>query len=88
MNHPVITFSRQLDDYHEPIKLRLITSWRLVPFSTSTLWQKNRRSKFPAPVNVSKSITAWRVGQMRQWLIDSARFQQARQKPLLPPESP
>jgi predicted DNA-binding transcriptional regulator AlpA len=84
MTHAVITLSRQLDDYPEPIRLRLITAWRLVPFSTSTFWRKNRRGKFPAPVKVSKSITAWRVGQMRQWLIDPARFQQARQKPLLP----
>ena len=83
MTHPAIAFSRQLVGYPEPIRLRLITVWRLVPFSTSTLWRKNRRGEFPAPVKVSMSITAWRVGQMRQWPIDPARFQQTRQKPLL-----
>ena len=86
MTHPVITFSRQLDDYPESIRPRLITAWRLEPFSTSTIWRKNIRGKFPAPVNISKSITVWRVGQIRQWLIDPARFQQALQKPL-PPRS-
>ncbi len=84
MTHPAIIFSRQLVGYPEPIRLRLITVWRLVPFSTSTLCRKNRRGTFPARVNVSMSITAWRVGQIRQWLIDPGRFQQARQKSLLP----
>jgi predicted DNA-binding transcriptional regulator AlpA len=88
MTHAAITFSRHLDSYPEPIRLRLFTAWRLIPFSTATIFRKNRLCKFPAPVNISKSITAWRVGQMRQWLIDPARFQQALQKPLLPPESP
>jgi hypothetical protein len=83
MTHPTITFSRHLDDYPEAIRLRLITAWRLVPLSTSILWRKNRRGKFTTTVNVSKPITAWQLGQMRQWLIDPARFQQARQKPLL-----
>lgn len=83
MTHAAITFSRQLNDYPESIRLRLTTAWRLEPFSTSTIWRINIRGKFSAPVNISKSITAWRVGQMRQWLIDPARFQQALQKPLL-----
>jgi predicted DNA-binding transcriptional regulator AlpA len=84
MTHPTITFLRHLDSYHEAIRHRLITAWRLLSCSTSTLWRKNRQDKFPASVKVPKSITAWRVGQMRQWLIDPARFQQALQKPLLP----
>jgi prophage regulatory protein len=83
MTHPAITLLRHLDGYPEAIRLRLIIAWRLVPFGTSTLWRRNRRGKFPAPVKVAKSITAWRVGQMRQWLIDPVRFQQARQEPLL-----
>jgi predicted DNA-binding transcriptional regulator AlpA len=84
MNHPAITLLRHLDGYPEAIRLRLITAWCLEPLSTSTPWRRNRRGKFPAPAIVSKSITAWRVRQMRQWLIDLARFHQARQKPLLP----
>lgn len=84
MTHAAMTFSRNLHCYPEPIRFRLFTAWSLIPFSTATIFRKNRRFKFPAPVNISKSITAWRVGQMRQWLIDPARFQQALQKPLLP----
>lgn len=83
MIHAAITFSHHPYGYSEPIRLRLTTAWRLEPFSTSTILRINIRGKFPAPVNISKSITAWRVGQMRQWLIDPARFQQALQKPLL-----
>lgn len=83
MTHPGITFARQLVGYSELIRLRLITAWRLMPFSASTFWRKNRRGKFPLRVKVFMSITAWRVGRMRQWLIDPGRFQQARQKPLL-----
>jgi hypothetical protein len=84
MTYTAITLLRHLDGYPEGISHRLITAWRVLSFSTSTIWRKNIRGKLPAPVNISKSITAWRVGQMRQRLIDPARFQQARQKPLLP----
>ncbi len=84
MIHGAITFLHHLYGYSEPIKLRLITAWRLVPFSTSTLWRKIRRGEFPVPVKVSDLITARRVGQMRQWLKDPARYQQAQHEPLLP----
>lgn len=84
MTQPAITLSRHLDGDPGAIRLRLITAWCLVPLCASTPRRRNRRGKFSAPVIVSKSITAWRVGQMRQWLKDSARYQQAQHEPLLP----
>lgn len=58
------------------IRLHVLISWRLVPFSTSTLWRRVKNGQFPAPIKVSESITAWRMGNVRQWLKDPARYQQ------------
>ena len=40
----------------------------VAPFSSSTLWRKVKSKEFPAPIKVSPQITAWRVGDIRQWL--------------------
>jgi prophage regulatory protein len=39
-----------------------------VPFSAPTLWRKVKNNTFPAPVKLSDRVTAWRVGDVRQWL--------------------
>jgi prophage regulatory protein len=59
------------------IRLFTLMAWRLVPFSPSTLWRKCHRGEFPPPVRVSAGITAWRVGDIRQWLRDPERFKAA-----------
>ena len=41
----------------------------LLPFSKSTLWRHIRAGSFPAPVKLSERVTAWRVGDVRQWLL-------------------
>lgn len=41
----------------------------LLPFSKSTLWRHVRAGTFPAPVKLSERVTAWRVGDVRQWLL-------------------
>ena len=64
------------------IRLRLITTWRLLPFSTSTLWRKVKRGEFPEPIKISESISAWRVGQIRHWLKDPSQYQKPRHEPL------
>jgi predicted DNA-binding transcriptional regulator AlpA len=46
----------------------------LVPFSASTLWRKCRLQQFPAPCKISGGITAWRLGDIRQWLADPAGY--------------
>jgi len=40
----------------------------LVPFSGMTLWRKVKDGSFPAPVQLSERIPAWRVGDVREWL--------------------
>jgi prophage regulatory protein len=59
------------------IRLYLLFAWGLIPFSASTLWRKCRSGAFPPPVRVSAGITAWRVGDIRQWLKDPQRFRAA-----------
>lgn len=39
-----------------------------VPFSAPTLWRKVKAKTFPAPVKLSERVTAWRVGDVRDWL--------------------
>lgn len=40
----------------------------LLPFSSATLWRKVKASDFPAPLKLSKRVTAWRVEEVREWL--------------------
>lgn len=40
----------------------------VLPFSASTLWRKVRDGSFPAPLKLSAGVTAFRVGDVRQWL--------------------
>lgn len=39
-----------------------------VPFSSATLWRKCKSGDFPKPVKLSERVTAWEVGQVREWL--------------------
>lgn len=39
-----------------------------VPFSSATLWRKVRMGEFPQPIKLGERITAWKVGEVRQWL--------------------
>ena len=41
----------------------------IVPFSSATLWRKVKAGTFPAPVKLSARVTAWRVEQVRAWLL-------------------
>lgn len=43
-----------------------------VPFSSATLWRKVKLGEFPKPIKLSESITAWRVGEVRDWLESQA----------------
>lgn len=46
----------------------------LTPFSASTLWRKVKCGQFPAPIKISEQITAFRLGDIRQWLEDPAGY--------------
>lgn len=41
----------------------------IVPFSAATLWRKVKDGSFPAPVKLSAKITAWKVVDIRDWMI-------------------
>jgi len=56
------------------IRLSLLIAWGLIPFSTSTLWRKCRSGQFPQPLKVSSQVTAWRVGDIREWLRNPGDF--------------
>lgn len=43
-----------------------------VPFSEPTLWRKVKNGSFPKPVKLSERVTAWRVSDVRAWLMAQA----------------
>lgn len=63
---PTITFD-SLPDV-AMIQLRQLLSFKVVPFSATTIWRKCRSGEFPSPMKVSTGITAWRVGDIRAYL--------------------
>jgi len=50
------------------IQLRQLLSFKVVPFSATTIWRKCRSGEFPPPTKISAGITAWRVGDIRRYL--------------------
>jgi predicted DNA-binding transcriptional regulator AlpA len=40
-----------------------------LPFSAPTLWRMVRAQTFPTPVRLSNRVTAWKVGDVRAWMI-------------------
>ena len=40
----------------------------VVPYSSATLWRKCKAGQFPKPVKLSERVTAWKVGEIRQFL--------------------
>lgn len=44
----------------------------LLPFSAPTLWRKVKNGDFPKPLKLGPRITAWRCGDVRQWLARQA----------------
>jgi predicted DNA-binding transcriptional regulator AlpA len=44
----------------------------VVPFSSATLWRKCKAGHFPKPVKLSERVTAWNVGQVREFLKTQA----------------
>ena len=40
----------------------------VLPFSVATLWRRVRSNEFPEPIRIDAGITAWRWGDVRNWL--------------------
>ena len=56
------------------VRLAMLVSLGLIPFSASTLWRKVKTGEFPKPIRVSSHITAWRMGDIRLWATDPAAY--------------
>ncbi len=39
-----------------------------LPFSGPTLWRMVKSGKFPKPLKLSSRVTAWKVGDVRDWI--------------------
>jgi len=56
------------------IQIRPLIDFKVVPYSATSIWRKCRSGEFPSPVKISAGITAFRVGDIRQWLADPAGY--------------
>jgi predicted DNA-binding transcriptional regulator AlpA len=52
------------------IQIRPLIDFKVVPYSATTIWRKCRSGEFPAPIKVSAGITAWRIGDIRKYLVE------------------
>jgi len=50
------------------VQSRLKDTLAPLPFSAPTLWRKVKAGTFPRPMKLSQRVTAWRVGDVREWL--------------------
>lgn len=64
--NPSTTFDALPDE--ALIQIRPLMNYKVVPYSATTIWRKCRKGEFPAPIKVSPGITAWRVGDIRNYL--------------------
>ena len=63
---PSITFN-DLPDM-AMIQVRPLINFKVLPYSATTIWRKCRTGEFPAPIKMSSGITAWKVGDIRNYL--------------------
>lgn len=40
----------------------------VLPFSRATLWRLVKKASFPSPIQLSRGVTAFNVGEVRIWL--------------------
>jgi prophage regulatory protein len=52
------------------IQIKPLINYRVLPYSATTVWRKCKEGKFPKPIKVSTGITAWRVGDIRKYLLE------------------
>jgi prophage regulatory protein len=62
---PFIDFGSLSDDAHLRLK-QFVPGW--LPLSGATVWRGVADQTFPSPKKLSRNCTAWRVGDLRQWL--------------------
>ena len=81
IDNPVIDFTDDASNYLEKISKsphvkhlppqgmsRASQLIPFLPFGISTLWSWSRDGRFPAPVKLSPTMTAWRNADVIEWL--------------------
>jgi len=58
------------------IRMRALT--QRIPVAKSTIWNWVQQGKFPRPVKLSESVTAWPVAEVAQW--EAAKRDEARKE--------
>ncbi len=56
------------------IRQRQLITAQIIPFSPATLWRHVSSGRFPKPIKIGRGITAWPVGEIRQWLQNPAAY--------------
>ncbi len=44
---------------------------QVLPISPATLWRWTKADQFPKPVKLSPNVTAWRLNEVRNWLLSN-----------------
>lgn len=56
------------------IRLKDLMAFKVIPFSSTTLWRKIKSRTFPEPEKISLNIVAFKCGDIRAWLEDPSSF--------------
>ena len=43
----------------------------IIPICKTTLWDWVKKDKFPKPVKLNKTITAWKASDIRKWMDEN-----------------
>jgi prophage regulatory protein len=80
MKHSATANSTNNNQYYDQlpddalIRSKQLVNCGLIPFSLPTLWRKAKAGTFPVPIKVTPAITAFRLGDIREWLKDPASY--------------
>lgn len=66
---PDSAFLREADLVRSPKRPHATTP---LPFSAPTLWRKVKAGTFPKPIKLSERVTAFKVGDVREWIAAQA----------------
>ncbi|MFZ3074741.1 MAG: AlpA family phage regulatory protein [Psychrobacter glacincola] len=85
IDNPVIAFadntSNSIEQIAESLRVKYLPPQGMsrasqlipfLPFGSSTLWAWSRDGRFPAPVKLSPTMTAWRNADVIEWLESHA----------------
>lgn len=56
------------------VRLKYLINFKTIPFAAATTWRRVQAGTFPRPVKISPGVTAWRVGDVREWLKNPSDF--------------